>query len=334
LQIVGLCQESVVAMSGLLNTLLDINQLEAGVIQPSATNFRIDDILEHMKGEFAYHTKTNGLGWRVVRCRLAVRSDRRLLEQMIRNLLSNAVKYTRKGRILLGCRRRKDKLSIEIWDTGIGIPETQQQAIFEEFHQIDNPSRERSKGLGLGLAIVQRLGNLMGHTVDVHSRVGRGSVFSIEVPLAPKGAALAPQERESEELAARSGSILIVEDNPELRFSLDLLLRSAGHRTMVAADAEEAIGLVSHKNLQPDVAVIDYDLPMGTGLEVMKRLRDTTGHDFPALVLTGDISTEALKAISAQGYRYRSKPIAAEDFKSLINSLLAEQPRPRSLKRA
>ena len=200
--------------------------------------------------------------------------------------------------------------------------------------QIDNPSRERSKGLGLGLAIVQRLGDLMGHTVDVRSCVGRGSIFSIEVPLAPKGAALPPQKRESKELAARSGTILIVEDDPELRFSLDLLLRSAGHRTMVAANAEEAIKLIEHESLQPDIAVIDYDLPVGTGLEVMKRLRETTGHDLPALVLTGDISTEALKAISAQGYRYRSKPIGAEDLKSLINALLAEQPRPRSWKRA
>jgi two-component system, chemotaxis family, CheB/CheR fusion protein len=333
LQIVKLCEESVAAMAGLLNTLLDINQLEAGVIRPNATNFRIDDILKHMKAEFAYHTQTKGLDWRVVRCRLAVRSDPRLLEEIIRNLLSNAVKYTKKGRILLGCRRRKDKLCIEVWDTGVGIPEAQQQAIFEEFHQIDNPSRERSKGLGLGLAIVQRLGDLMGHTIDVRSCVGRGSIFSIEVPLAPKGAALPPQKRESKELAARSGTILIVEDDPELRFSLDLLLRSTGHRTMVAADAEEAIKLIGHENLQPDIAVIDYDLPMGTGLEVMKRLRETIGHDLPALVLTGDISTEALKAISAQGYRYHSKPIGAEDLKSLINALLAERPRPRSSKR-
>ncbi len=124
--------------------------------------------------------------------RLAVRSDPRLLEQMIRNLLSNAVKYTRKGGVLLGCRRRGDRLRIEVWDTGLGIPGGQLQAIFQEFHQIDNPSRELNQGLGLGLAIVQRLEDLLGHTVDVRSRRGSGSVFSIEVPLAPEGTPLAP----------------------------------------------------------------------------------------------------------------------------------------------
>ena len=143
-----------------------------------------------MKTEFAYHAQTHGLGWRVVPCRLAVRSDPRLLEQMIRNLLSNAVKYTRKGRVLLGCRRHGAKLRIEIWDTGLGIPEGQLRAIFEEFHQIDNPARELNRGLGLGLAIVQRLGNLLGHPVDVRSRPGSGSVFAIEVALAPKRGAL------------------------------------------------------------------------------------------------------------------------------------------------
>src|SRR5207302_8518927 len=133
--------------------------------------------------EFTYHAETSGLGWRVLPSTLTVRSDPRLLEQIIRNLLSNAVKYTTQGRILLGCRRRGEMLRIEVWDTGAGIPELELQAIFEEFHQLDNPARERSKGLGLGLAIVQRLSDLLGHKIDVRSRVGTGSVFSIEVPL-------------------------------------------------------------------------------------------------------------------------------------------------------
>ena len=123
---------------------------------------------------------------------LTVRSDPRLLEQIIRNLLSNAVKYTTEGKLLLGCRRRGDKLRIEVWDTGPGIPELELQAIFEEFHQLDNPARERSKGLGLGLAIVQRLADLLGHKIDVRSRLGTGSVFTIEVPLGRAEAAELP----------------------------------------------------------------------------------------------------------------------------------------------
>lgn len=231
LQLVARGEETLTAMSGMLNTLLDINQLEAGVIRPEFSDFPINDLLEHLKIEFAYHTHSHGLEWHVIPCRWAVHSDPRLLEQMIRNLLSNAVKYTKDGGVLLGCRRRGDKLRIEVWDTGLGIPKDQLQAIFEEFHQVDNPARELSRGLGLGLAIVQRLGNLLGHAVDVRSRPDRGSVFSIEVTLATRAAHVARDdiEPEAEGIAARSGPILIVEDDPGLRDSLEDLLRSAGH---------------------------------------------------------------------------------------------------------
>ena len=187
LELVARSEEALMAMSGMLNTLLDINQLEAGVVRPEFVDFPINDLLERMRTEFAYHMKAHGLDWRVVPCRLAVRSDPRLLEQMIRNLLSNAVKYTKTGGVLLGCRRRGARLRIEIWDTGLGIPEGQLRAIFQEFHQIDNPAREAGRGLGLGLAIVQRLGDLLSHRVDVRSRPGSGSVFSIEVALGPAG---------------------------------------------------------------------------------------------------------------------------------------------------
>ena len=176
--------EPLQVMSGMLNTLLDINQLEAGIVNPEIVVFPIDAMLDRLKTEFSYHAATKELGWRVVESGLHVRSDPRLLEQMIRNLLWNAVKYTSRGKILLGCRRRGDKLRIEVWDTGMGIPAEQLQAIFEEFHQVDNPARERSQGLGLGLAIVQRIGNMLGHAIDVRSRLGKGSVFAVEVPLA------------------------------------------------------------------------------------------------------------------------------------------------------
>ena len=327
LQLVALCEESLAAMSGMLNTLLDINQLEAGVIRPDVVAFPIKQLLEHFKTEFGYHTQTHGLGWRVVPSRLAVRSDVRLLEQMIRNLLSNAVKYTKNGRILLGCRRHGDKLRVEVWDTGLGIPAAQLRAIFEEFHQLDNPARELSKGLGLGLSIVQRLGDLLGHTVNVRSHVGRGSVFSIEVPLAPAEMLQAPKQREAEKVVARNGSILIVEDDPAVRYSLETLLRADGHHVTAAADDEEAVKLVTHKSARPDVVILDYDLPKGvTGLQLMTRLRGAMGRDVPALVLTGDIAITTLSEISRQGYTHRSKPIRANDLTRLIRSLLVEQP--------
>jgi len=272
--------------------------------------------------------RANGLDWRVLPCRQAIRTDPRLLEQMIRNLLSNAMKYTRKGRVLLGCRRRGEKLFIEIWDTGIGIPQGELRAIFDEFHQLDNPARESNRGPGLGLAIVQRLGNLLGHAVDVRSRAGRGSVFSIEVPIASTGRPILPKviERAAEATAARAGSILIVEDDPEVRDVLELLLEAEGHRTAAAADGKEAIELVAHTDAQPDVVIIDFNLPGGmNGLQVLAQLRKMSGHNLHALVLTGDISSETIGKITQQGYVHRSKPITPKDLFGLIGSFLAER---------
>ena len=183
-KLVARLDETLGAMSGMLNTLLDINQIEAGTVFAEMVRFPIDDLLERLRDEFTYHAQAHRLALRVVPCSLSIRSDPRLLEQMIRNLLSNALKYTKRGKVLLGCRRREGMLSIEVWDTGIGIPDAELQAIFEEYHQLDNAARERSRGLGLGLSIVQRLGNLLGHRVRVRSRLGKGSVFAIEVMLA------------------------------------------------------------------------------------------------------------------------------------------------------
>ena len=139
------------------------------------------------RDESSYHAQAAGLGLRIMPCALSIRSDPGLLEQMIRNLISNALKYTQRGRVLVGCRRRQGKLRIEIWDTGIGIPQSELRAIFDEYHQVDNPARQRSQGLGLGLSIVKSLGELLGHPIRVRSLHGKGSVFSIEVPLTPGG---------------------------------------------------------------------------------------------------------------------------------------------------
>ena len=329
LGLVARSEQALTGMSSLLNTLLDINQLEVGRIRPEFVDFPLDELLRRLKSEFGAPMQANGLDWRALPCRRAIRTDPRLLEQMIRNLLSNAVKYTKKGGVLLGCRRRGDQLRIEIWDTGIGIPQEQLRAIFEEFHQLDNPARESNRGLGLGLAIVQRLGNLLGHTVDVRSRAGRGSVFSIEVPLAPADRPILPKviEQGVEATAAREGSILIVEDDPDIRDTLELLLEAEGYRTAAAANGKEAIELVAHTDAQPDVVIIDFNLPGGmNGLQVLAQLRRMSGHNLNALVLTGDISSETLSEISRQGYVHRSKPIRAEDLFSLIGSFLAGRP--------
>jgi len=328
-KLVSLSLEAVTAMSGMLNTLLNINQLEAGVIRPEIVDFKVSNILERLNSEFAYHAENRALDWRVLPCRLTVHGDPRLLEQMLRNLLSNAMKYTKKGGVLLGCRRRGRNLRIEVWDTGFGIPKEQLRAIFEEFHQIGNPAHELSKGLGLGLAIVQRLGSLLGHTVDVRSRMGRGSVFSVDVPLASKIRPAAPKAvaREAKKSSAASGLILIVEDDPAVRGSLEIFLRSEGHRTMAVADGDEAMALLALEGPPPDLAIVDHNLPGHlTGLEVITKLREMTRREVPALILTGDISTETLSEIDRKGYVHHGKPLEAQDLIDYVRSLLPEKP--------
>ena len=327
LKLVHRLDETVGTMSSMLDKLLDINQLEAGIVRPAIVDFPINRLLEEMRTEFTYHTATNGLDWRVVPSRLTVRSDPRLLEQIIRNLLSNAVKYTTEGKLLLGCRRRGDKLRIEVWDTGPGIPELELQAIFEEFHQLDNPARERSKGLGLGLAIVQRLADLLGHKIDVRSRLGAGSVFTIEVPLGRAEAAElpVPSQNETQESTPSRGTILIVEDDPAVLEMLQLLFDDEGHRTLVAADGHKALELAAQGSTVPDLIIADYNLPKGlNGLEIIARLQKQLQHAIPAIILTGDISTDSLREIAGHGCVHLNKPVRAKELTRLAQRLLAK----------
>ena len=326
LKLVHRLDETVGGMSSLLDKLLDINQLEAGIVRPAVVDFPIRHLLDEMRTEFAYHTETNGLDWRVVPSRLSVHTDPRLLEQIIRNLLSNAVKYTTKGKLLLGCRRRADNLRIEVWDTGPGIPELELQAIFEEFHQLDNPARERSKGLGLGLSIVQRLADLLGHKIDVRSRLGAGSVFTIEVPLGAQIAdALVPGPSAAPVSASPRGMILIVDDDPAVLEMLQLLLSEEGHRTVVAADGYAALALIGQGSIVPDLIIADYNLPKGlNGLEIIKRLQQQGQHTIPSIVLTGDISTDSLREIARYGCVHLNKPVRAKELTRQVQRLLAK----------
>jgi len=314
LRLLARSDEALKTMSGILNTLLDIHQLEAGAIRPEIADFPINDLLEALKTEFDYHAKAKRLDWRVVPCRLLVRSDPRLLDQMLRNLLSNAVKYTRKGGLILGCRRRADKLRIEVHDTGLGIPEGQ---------QLDAPARGLSRNLGL--AIVPRLADLLGLTIDVRSRENGGSVFAIDVPLAPRGARPSPTaaEVEPDHLVPGECAILIVEDDPALRESLELFLSEEGYLTTSVADGEEAAQQVEQLGLRPDLVIVDLSLSRAlTGLGVVTRLRATLADNVPALLLTGDASTQTLRKIAAQGDEHRTKPVATGDLSRLVRRLL------------
>ncbi|SIO67630.1 Methylase of chemotaxis methyl-accepting proteins [Burkholderia sp. GAS332] len=327
--LLGRLDETLGAMSGMLNTLLDINQIEAGAVRAEIVSFRIGDLLERLKQEFAYPAQAQGLALHVVPCNLTISSDPRLLEQMIRNLLSNALKYTMHGKVLLGCRRREGALSIEVWDSGVGIPKEDLQSVFQEYHQLDNPARERSRGLGLGLSIVQRLAGLLEHPLRVRSEPGRGSVFAIEVKLAPPGSPSQPEalpqgaDPQPAEDLHRSGVILIVEDDPEVRDAMEMLLRDEGHHPVTAPDGVAALEWLAQETVRPDLVLADYNLPRGMdGLQMVAKVREKLHRELPAIILTGDISTETLRVVAQQNCEHLIKPVKFEDLAQVIQRLL------------
>ena len=321
--------ETLSAMSAMLNALLDINEIEAGTVRAEMVTFPLRDLFDRLREEFGYRAQSQRLELRVVPCSLSIRSDPVLLEQIIRNLLSNALKYTEHGKVLLGSRRRNGKLSVEIWDTGVGIPEGELQAIFEEYHQLDNAARERSRGLGLGLSIVKRLGILLDHRIRVHSRLGKGSVFSVEVMLPPNGAG--PQVASLRrgkigrpvENVHRTGTILVIEDDPEVRELLDLLLKDEGHRAETAPDGAAALELVARERVRPDLILADYNLPNSmNGLEIAAKLRERLHRQIPVIILTGDISTGTLRDIALQDCIQLNKPVKLKELTQIIQRLL------------
>jgi two-component system CheB/CheR fusion protein len=322
-------EDTAATMSGMLNTMLDINQIEAGVVTTEVVSFRINDMLERLRAEFAYHAESRGLLLKVVKCSLTVMSDPRLLEQIIRNLLSNALKYTPRGKVLIGCRRHDGMVSIEICDTGVGIPNSELQAIFEEYRQLGNAAHEHSRGLGLGLSIVKRLADLLGHKVSVRSRLGKGSVFAVDVAL-PPGRQPPSLDLPRRGVAARdnddtalTGAIMVIDDDPEVRRLLALVLTEEGHRVYTARDGLTALQLAAGDMIRPDVILTDYNLPGElNGIGLSAKLRQELGRDIPIIVLTGDISTDALREIGRADCVQLNKPVNPEELTRIIRRLL------------
>jgi FixJ family two-component response regulator/signal transduction histidine kinase len=320
-------------MLGMLDSLLETNQLEAGIVGPEEVEFPINNLLEQLRSEFTYHAQARGLRWHVVPCRLSVWSDPHLLEQMVRNLLSNAVKYTERGKILLGCRRRGDKLRIEVWDTGIGIAEEQRHAIFTEFHQPGNPTHDSALGFGLGLPIVQRLGHLLGHSVSVHSRPSKGSVFSVEVPLgemrqeapATRLGSSATQNAAGEptmvtassspgelEGSAPRRTIFVVDDEGALREAMRELLQEEGW-AVEAYSSGEAF-LEAYHPRREGCLVVDARMPGMSGLELLERLKARRDGP-PAIMITGHADVRlAVRAMRAGAMAFLEKPVQYDEL--------------------
>ena len=312
--VVGIGQ-SLDTMTSILSSLLDVNRLESGNLRPSVSEFSLDEIFESLAGDFVAPVQEAGLRLCIVRSELIIRSDRRMLAEMIRNLLSNAVRYTDRGRILLGCRRAGDNVRIEVWDSGIGITEGQLPHIFDEYYQ-GSDGAERG-GFGLGLAIVKRLGEVLDHSIDVRSIPGKGTRFFIEVPRGGSSSAkvpeTAPPARPHNE--AFLGSLLAIEDEASVRSALGRLLKKRGVDATIVATATEALTLVRAQGLRPDVLLCDYNLRgSGNGIETIRHLRAALGRNVPAIVMTGDIRSQTVGSISAQGVSVLIKPFSADEL--------------------
>lgn len=327
---------TIASMGSTIDALLDINQLESGAVTPEVIDFAVSSVLTKVLSECTPYAEGKGLELRIVPCSAVIRSDPRLLERLVENLVSNAIKYTENGKVLVGCRWGDGTLRIEVWDMGVGIPEDQIEAIFEEYYQLDNPARERSRGLGLGLTVVQRMADLLGHRIEVRSTPGCGSMFAVAVPLGR--AQRRHPEGEAPDVVAATGwriCVLLVEDDLAVRESLELFLRLYGYEVMAATTADEALSWVVDGAVRPGILIADHNLPGGTsGLELVDRLRAQMACGLPAIVLTGDASAETMSEITARSAVYLRKPADADRLLRLIEQQIGERRKPHERTRA
>lgn len=318
-QTLGKIEATVSAMEELFNAILDVSKLDAGVIVPQRQPVALAALFERLRGDFQAEALSRGLRLRVRSQPLHVVGDPILLDRILRNLLSNALRYTRKGGVLLAARRRGKGVRVQVWDTGVGIAAEHLPRIFQEFYQVDNPQRDRSQGLGLGLAIVERIARLLGYQIEVRSRPGRGTVFSLDIPeLAPAVAGETPDM--PVEAGQLRGLVVVVDDDTLILDALPALLERWGLSVVAAADVE---GLIGRLPRAPDLVITDYRLAGGaTGFTVVDRLAGVYGPS-PVVIITGDTGQETLATIAARGYPLLHKPVKPARLRAVVQRLLA-----------
>jgi len=315
---------SIAALDNLFVSLLDISKLDAGIVSLDSRDFGIQPVLERVRHDHAAEADAKGIRLVLHPCSLAVHADPILVERILRNLVSNAVRYTVKGRVVIGCRRG-DRLSIEVWDTGPGIAEEEQQRVFQEFYQIGNPERDRQEGIGLGLAIVKRLVDLLGCELTLISRVGSGSVFKIAIPLANEApVASGVVDTPAPDGLAR-GLILVIDDERAIQEAMRSLLANWGHDVIVAGSGDEILAKVADLAVRPDLIVCDFRLRKGeNGIEVIQRLHSEFNHEIPAVLITGDTAPTRLKEAQESGLPLLHKPIHNSKLQATIDGLLKQ----------
>jgi protein-histidine pros-kinase len=302
---------SLTAMTNLLNSLLDISRLDAGAVSAEFEEFPMQRLIDRLGAEFARQAQRKGLEFVTGTCGLTVRSDPNLLTEIIQNLVGNAIRYTDKGKVTLKCFEHDGKCRLEIEDTGIGINKDQQEAIFQEFHQIKSPGG-RKEGFGLGLAIVKRLADLLGHRISVESEPGRGSCFGISMPVIRAAGNYSEDPEVGHVVAAgsASGLIVLIEDDVNVANAWGLLLEAEGYDVATAASASEARALINHLDEEPALIVSDFHLLDGsTGVEAVADIRKHYGSNIPAFIVSGDTSKVVKDARHVDNSTLMSKPV-------------------------
>ncbi|TAJ76964.1 MAG: response regulator [Gallionellaceae bacterium] len=331
-KIVGKVEESVDALSNLLDALLDISKLDAGVVAPSITAFAVGDMFERIARDYVPLAERKGISLRVIPNSAVADTDPILLERILVNLISNAIRYTPiGGRVVVAGRSRGDKLGIEVRDNGIGIPRDEQKKIFREFVQLANRERDRSKGLGLGLAIVDRIAKLLNYDIKLRSEPGKGSTFAVYVPKinASMAQATPPSAVQDETAGPRAPSgfdtldVLVVDDDPLVRKSTQGIVESWGCHVSMAASLNEAKEI--HSKAEFDLVICDYRLPDGNGIE----MADWIAAHFKArplfILISGDTSPEVLQMVNERGIQLLHKPVRPAKLRSLIQFLINQK---------
>ena len=316
--------ESISALESLFDSLLDLSRLDAGVITAQPRSVGLQALFDRLAHHFHGEAVERELRLRFVPTRAVVRTDPLLLERILTNLLSNALRYTPHGGVVVGVRRRRHRVAIAVCDTGVGIAPDMQPLVFEEFYQANNPGRDRRRGLGLGLAIVRRLAQLLDHPLRLRSQLGRGSCFSIEIPLAggPPDPPLAEAPMVDHD-ALRELRVLVVDDDDMVREGTVALLRQWQARPRMAASAADAAKAIED-GFVPDVLIVDLRLGEAQdGIDVIESLRRRLGRSTPALLVSGDTGAAELARVRSSGLALLTKPVAPAKLRSLLRSLVA-----------
>jgi signal transduction histidine kinase len=309
------------ALEDLLNELLDISRLEAGLFKPQPRVVSLQALFDAMKQELQPLAEEKGIELGFVATRLNITSDPNMLGRILRNIIVNAIRYTEQGAVLVGCRRKGGRVAIAICDTGPGIEPEYHQAIFREFYQLGNPERDRRKGLGLGLAIVDGLCRILDHPLELSSSVGRGTTFMVHVPIA-SGAVPSIGDMEAEASVGLNGyAVLVVDDEPAIRQAMTEVLGSWGCHVLTAESAQDALSKLAAAAFSPDAIIADYRLcEEHTGTEAIAEIRRVLGRSVPAAILTGDTAPERLREASASGFLLLHKPVQPARLRSVLSS--------------